>query len=84
MLKIRSLILEKEKLNLTPIIKKVIKQQDNLLKEKNISLDLKLNREIYIIGLAVTKELMEAHQAEIKVESNGNGTLFKLIFKVLN
>ncbi|MFW5687157.1 MAG: hypothetical protein ACOCXL_03095 [Halanaerobium sp.] len=79
MLKIRSLILEKEKLNLTPIIKKVIKQQDNLLKEKNISLNLKLNREIYIIGLAVTKELMKAHQAEIKVESNENGTLFKLI-----
>ncbi|MFP4198779.1 MAG: histidine kinase dimerization/phospho-acceptor domain-containing protein [Halanaerobium sp.] len=76
--------LKKEKLNLTPIIKKVIKQQDNLLKEKNISLDLKLNREIYIIRLAVTKELMEAHQAEIKVESNGNGTLFKLIFKISN
>ncbi|MFP4372430.1 MAG: sensor histidine kinase [Halanaerobium sp.] len=34
------------------------------------------------IGLAVVKELMEAHQGEIEVESDDGGTLFKLIFKL--
>jgi len=32
------------------------------------------------IGLAVAKELMEAHQGRIEVESSERGTLFKLIF----
>jgi signal transduction histidine kinase len=34
------------------------------------------------IGLAVARELVEAHQGKIKVESEGQGTLFKLIFPV--
>lgn len=34
------------------------------------------------IGLAVTKELIEAHGAEIEVESNKNGSSFKIIFPV--
>ena len=147
-----------EKLNLTPIIEKIIKQQQGALSEKNINLDLKLEKEHFIkgdqsslfqifnniienaikynkkdgkieikavenrnslvlyiqdsgvgisqddlpfvferfyradksrnyknqgtgIGLAVVKELMEAHQGKIEVESNGSGTIFKLIFK---
>jgi signal transduction histidine kinase len=147
-----------EKLNLTPIIEKIIKQQQGALSEKNINLDLILEKEHFIkgdqsslfqifnniienaikynkkdgkieikavenrnslvlyiqdsgvgisqddlpfvferfyradksrnsknqgtgIGLAVVKELMEAHQGKIEVESNGSGTIFKLIFK---
>lgn len=152
--------LKEEKINLSPIIKKIIKQQENALNEKDISLSLKLNRELYIkgdqdslfqifnniienaikynveqgkieiealededtikvfikdtgigissndlpfiferfyradksrnsknqgtgIGLAVVKELIEANQGEIDVESDSNGTIFKLIFKRL-
>ena len=36
------------------------------------------------IGLAVTKELIEAHGAEIEVESNNNGSIFKIIFPFQN
>ncbi|ADQ14698.1 sensor histidine kinase [Halanaerobium hydrogeniformans] len=34
------------------------------------------------IGLAVTKELIEAHGAKIEVDSNNNGSIFKIIFPV--
>ena len=34
------------------------------------------------IGLAVAKELMEAHQGKIEVESSKEGTAFKLIFPI--
>ncbi|RAK11186.1 signal transduction histidine kinase [Halanaerobium saccharolyticum] len=150
--------LEEKQVNITPIIKKIIKQQQNYLNEKNINLNLMLKEElclqgdpnslfqifnnfienaikyniqngkieikasaeknnliVYIqdsgigiddsdlpfiferfyrgdksrnsqnkgtgIGLAVAKELMEAHQGKIEVETNEQGTLFKLIFK---
>lgn len=153
--------LKKEQINLSKIIKKVIKQKQSYLAEKNIDLKLevkenlilkgdkdsliqifnnilenavkynKQNGEIKInsfenekeiiidikdtgigisredlpyiferfyradksrnsdnqgtgIGLAVTKELMEAHQGEIKVESDENGSLFKLRFPKLD
>lgn len=149
--------LNEEKLNLTPIIKKIVKQQQNYLNKKNIDLLLELDPEIYIygdkdslfqifnniienaikynkvngnieirnisrrdnlviqiednglginsedlpyiferfyradksrnsknqgtgIGLAVVKELMDAHQGKIEVESGENGTIFELIF----
>lgn len=149
--------LKEEKLNITPIIEKIVKQQQKSLSEKNININLKLEKKLYIkgdqnslfqifnniienaikynkengkieikslkenddlvvyiqdsgigiseddlpfiferfyradksrnsknqgagIGLAVVKELMEAHQGRIKVESKGSGTLFKLIF----
>ncbi|MFN2340246.1 MAG: ATP-binding protein [Halanaerobium sp.] len=149
--------LKEEQLNIRPIIKKIIRQQQKSIKEKKITIDLKLKQDFYVkadrnslfqifnniienaikynqengkieiealkeknklivniqdsgigisqedlpfiferfyradksrnsknqgtgIGLAVVKELMEAHQGMIEVESNGNGTLFKLIF----
>jgi len=149
--------LKKEKINITPIIERIIKQQQKTLNEKNLDLDLKIKNKFYLngdqnslfqifnniienaikyniedgkieikavrgknnlvvsiqdsgigiseddlpfiferfyradksrnsknkgtgIGLAVAKELMEAHQGKIEVESNKSGTLFKLIF----
>lgn len=149
--------LNEEKLNLTPIIKKIIKQQNSHINEKNIDLKLELEPEIYVngdkdslfqifsniienaikynknngkieisnttdqddliiqikdsgvgiskedlpyiferfyradksrnsknqgtgIGLAVVKELMDAHQGKVEVESGENGTIFELIF----
>ncbi|CCU79177.1 hypothetical protein HSACCH_01123 [Halanaerobium saccharolyticum subsp. saccharolyticum DSM 6643] len=149
--------LKEEKLNLTPIIKKIIKQQQNYINKKNIDLKLELEPKVYVkgdkdslfqifnniienaikyntangnieirnfkkqdnliihikdsgvgiskedlpyiferfyradksrnsknqgtgIGLAVVKELMDAHQGEIKVKSGENGTVFELIF----
>jgi signal transduction histidine kinase len=149
--------LNEKKINLSPIIKKIIKQQHNSIDEKNIILELKLNSELYIkgdkdslfqifnniienaikynvvsgkieiksvydqddliiyikdsgvgisnedlpyiferfyradksrnsnnqgtgIGLAVVKELMDAHQGKINVKSGESGTIFKLIF----
>jgi signal transduction histidine kinase len=146
-----------EKVNIRSIIEKIIKQQQKALNEKNIDLELKIKKDLYLngdqdslvqifnniienavkynqedgkiiievskednnsvvyiqdsgigiskedlpfvferfyradksrnsknqgtgIGLAVVKELMEAHQGRIEVESNESGTLFKLIF----
>ncbi len=146
-----------EKVNIKSIIEKIIKQQQKALNKKNINLELKIKKDLYLngdqdslfqifnniienavkynqsdgkiiiealkednnlvvyiqdsgigisqedlpfvferfyradksrnsknqgtgIGLAVVKELMEAHQAGIEVESNQSGTLFKLIF----
>ncbi len=151
--------LEKKRVNITPIIKKIIKQQHEFLNEKNINVKLMLKENLYLrgdqnslfqifnniienaikynnengkieikalkeknnliiyiqdngigiskddlpfiferfyradksrnsqnqgtgIGLAVARELVEAHQGKIKVESEGQGTLFKLIFPV--
>ena len=149
--------LNEEKLNLTPIIKKIIKQQNGYINKKNIDLKLELESKLYVkgdkdslfqifnniienaikyneingkivirnttdqdnliiqikdsgvgiskenlpyiferfyradksrnsknqgtgIGLAVVKELMDAHQGEIEVESGESGTIFELIF----
>lgn len=148
--------LSKKKLNITAIIKKIIKQQQQILNDKNITLNLELAENLYIdgdrdslfqifnniienaikynykngkieiqsqesknlyiyikdsgvgisgedlpyiferfyradksrnsnnqgtgIGLAVVKELMDAHNALIEVESDEQGTVFKLIF----
>ncbi len=149
--------LNEKKMNLTPLIKKIIKQHQKSLEEKHINLKIKLKQDLYIkgdqnslfqifnniienaikynvkngsieiydsreknniiisiqdsgvginsedlpyiferfyradksrnssnqgtgIGLAVVKELMEAHQGRINVESNKNGTVFKLVF----
>jgi signal transduction histidine kinase len=146
-----------EKVNIRSIIEKIIKQQQKALNKKNIDLELKIKKDLYLngdqdslvqifnniienavkynqedgkiiievskednnsvvyiqdsgigiskedlpfvferfyradksrnsknqgtgIGLAVVKELMEAHQGRIEVESNESGTLFKLIF----
>jgi len=149
--------LNEEKLNLTPIIKKIIKQQNGYINKKNIDLKLELESKLYVkgdkdslfqifnniienaikynkingkivirnaidkdnliiqikdsgigiskenlpyiferfyradksrnsknqgtgIGLAVVKELMDAHQGKIEVESGESGTIFELIF----
>ncbi|TDO78362.1 signal transduction histidine kinase [Halanaerobium saccharolyticum] len=149
--------LEKKRVNITPIIKKIIKQQHKFLNKKNINVKLMLKENLYLrgdsnslfqifnniienaikynnengeieikaikeknnlviyiqdngvgiseddlpfiferfyradksrnsqnqgtgIGLAVARELMEAHQGKIRVESGEEGTLFKLIF----
>ena len=151
--------LEKKKINLTVLIKKILKQQQNSLAEKNITVNVELNENIYIlgdrdslfqifnniienavkyniengiieiknelnngnwiiyikdsgvginkkdipyiferfyradksrnsnnegtgIGLAVAKELIEAHRGKIEVKSDDGGTLFKLIFPI--
>jgi signal transduction histidine kinase len=150
--------LKEEKVNIKPIIEKIIKQQQRALKEKNISLKLNFKKALYIrgdqdsffqifnniienaikynvengeikikalekenkvkilikdsgigissndlpfiferfyradksrnsknqgsgIGLAVVKELIEANQGQVDVESDESGTVFKLLFK---
>lgn len=151
--------LEKEKINLNKIIKKVIRQQQRFISQKNIDLKLDIDAQIFLkadqdsliqilnnvlenavkynqengfitiktrlkkdkleieikdngqgikkadlpyiferfyradksrnsqnqgsgIGLAVVKELMDAHQGSVEVESSENGSLFRLIFPV--